>query len=146
MHDFRRVGDRVIVSTEGDTLEFWQDPKNWEVQEGYAAIVRRRLSDQGWSDRVVGFVRLRTLAEYLPDPEGGPEILTMKVWRLANESSPGMPWVAPRNASALFDGEQVDREELEAETFLGIQIWSWDRILRELSTLRDALRAPGLVR
>ena len=57
-----------------------------------------------------------------------------------------MPWVAPRNASALFDGEQVDREELEAETFLGIQIWSWDRILRELSTLRDALRAPGLVR
>lgn len=143
----RRVGDRIPPADPEIAQTTWNDPKNWETGEAYAPVVRRRPTDEGWSDRIVGFVRVRTESVYEPQPDTGELRLAMKLWRLANERSPGMPWVAPRNASALFDGDQVSKEELAQDVFLGnIQVWSWGRLLRELATLRDAVRAPALVR
>ncbi len=140
-----RVGDRVYRWIGPDADSFWNNSNNWIVPEGYAPVLRRRDTDGPWSDRVVGFVRVR--AELLEVPGAGGEVVRfMKLWKLANERAPGEDWIAPRNASALFDGEQIGGAELAEDTLLGESVWSWDILIRELLTLDRAVHGPALVR
>jgi hypothetical protein len=161
----QRLGDRVYRWQGASAAAFWEESKNWEVQEAYAPVIRRKdVSGAPWSGRVVGFVRVRAQKVVVGGADGGsPDTdVHMKLWKLGNERvrvDPTAPWIAPRNASALFDGLQASAEEMAQETFLGIQQWSWEQVLAELHGRRNpengnwltrpldrAIRAPALVR
>lgn len=64
----------------------------------------------GVQQYVTGFVRVAIEVDPSLVNDQGIPLLT--VTKLPNEQAPGRPWVAPANASAVFDGLQAELDEL----------------------------------
>ncbi len=87
------------------------DPGFWSRTECYVPLFFPvPTGPNGEAERrVCGFGRVRI--EPGEDPQGGngdseEGDIFILVTKLANTRSPEQPWIAPRNASAVFDGEQ----------------------------------------
>lgn len=80
-------------------------PDYWEVSECYIPLYLLGSLSEG---HICGFVRVSI--EQIPAPSNCDECkagdLFMRMTKLENQMSPGEPWLAPRNASATFDGSQ----------------------------------------
>jgi hypothetical protein len=142
-----RVGDRIIQISQAE--ELWSDAKNWEVAEAYAPVYHRLWAPgQGFRNRVIGFVRVSAEQVFIPNPNGPGLVRAMRVWKLGHDRAedPRTPWIAPRNASALFDGEQVDLTSLQTEGGSSGFSWDWTDFIRYLNTLERAIHAPVVVR
>lgn len=142
-----RIGDKILqLDGSGD---LWLDEKNWEVEEAYAPVYHRIwVPGTGFSQRTIGFVRVKTELAIVPDPDGNGLIRVMKLWKLGNDfaEDPETPWIAPRNASAVFDGEQVDFQELQDEGGPDGGLWTWLALIEALKNLERAIHAPVIVR
>lgn len=142
----RRVGDRVLPldSEDGAGIDY-RNSSFWEVQEGYAPSVYRKMhsNEQGESEGyrwyVAGFFRIRT--ELHVDAQGQP-ILTqsghqqIRMTRFTSSTQSSPAYLAARNASATLDGLQ--------DPDLPSEIWA--AILQSLERTPDLVQAPVLVR
>jgi|GEM_PF-2473779 len=83
------------------------EPEFWEIEECYVPLFLFSPPAEG---RVCGFVRVSIEAVDPPDNCSFPQCQAGDIWmrltKLPNQMSPGEPFVAPRNASATFDGSQ----------------------------------------
>ena len=145
-----QVGDEVWpgqLPGAGNTASEYLLESYWGVTEAYVPIYYRKLdSDDEVTEyrHLCGFARVKI--ETFADGNGVPEFDEatqrnfLRITKLRNEMSPGDPWIAPRNASAVFDGTQpaVVFEHATAD---------WNTLISWLLARRDGLiHAPAHVR
>lgn len=136
----RSVGDAMVFPPPADAA--LTDPAHWRTDEGFVPLYRRRFAPPNIELRVVGFGRIRT--ELVVDDDTGAVVTNdngyplIRLIRLPNlmAESPWDPWVAPRNASARFDGNQTD----------DLPKALWDQYMAVWSELSRAVYAPALAR
>lgn len=138
----RNVADRMPYLRPAAELDpSMLEPEHWLTEEGFVPIYSMRFSSP-LEVRIVGFGRVRT--ELAIDPDTGQPrtnsegVPLIRLIRIANHMAlaPADPWIAPRNASAVFDGTQTD-DLSDAE---------WETYLQQWRTLPRAVRAPALAR
>ena len=85
------------------------DPSYWVSDECYLPLY---YFPSGTERRVCGFARVSIEEIEEPGDCNEQDCMTgdlfIKMTKLPNSASPGQPWVAPRNASATFDGTQPE--------------------------------------
>jgi len=109
-----QVGDPVYLDSltpdiQSDGTDANLLPEFWAVEECYIPLYLRGAgSGQAQEQHICGFGRV--LLEEIPPPDEYNNAETgdlfMRVTKLPNELSPDQPWMAARNASAIFDGTQ----------------------------------------
>ena len=106
-----QVGDRVDLSllqpdgTPDQNLE----PEFWGVGECFVPLFVRGFTGgpQVHEYFICGYVRVSIdLLSVTPPGDHNPDDRFMRITKLRNHLAPGEPWIAPRNASATFDGTQ----------------------------------------
>lgn len=121
-------------------------PAHFSTVEGLVPVYDFRFTNSGglWmpSLRVIGFGRVR-IEHHVDDDTGEPQfgangLPLIRVVRLGNRLALDLtdPWIAPRNASARFDGTQTD--ELTPSM--------WEALMIASRNLRHAVHAPALAR
>jgi hypothetical protein len=90
-------------------LDLNLDSDYWGVEECYLPLYFRGLvAGGGLEFHICGFARVK-IDEVDPPPDydnAETGDLFMRMTKIPNSMSPGKPWLAPRNASATFDGTQ----------------------------------------
>ena len=126
--DASQVGDEVNP----DALESdaqYLEPAYWEVDECYVPIYLRAV--QGGELHVTGFGRVRIEEIETPAGQTDEDGPFLRVTKLKNSMSPGEPWLAPRNASATFDGRQP------AVVFPSANNRDWNSLIEKLYILPE---------
>ncbi len=131
-----RVGDRIIPYT--TSAIDYLSPDFWDEEDGFAPLLYfKHVPGQGFQWYVAGFVRVSS--EYLgifSDEGTGDEYGQVKLTRRKPPQAPEQPFIAPRNASAVFDGQHA--WDLPEDL--------WAEILATLKTTPNLVQAPILVR
>jgi hypothetical protein len=119
-----QVGDRILL---GDLqpdpgpggVDQNLDESFWAREECYVPLYWPYANGVS-ADRIVcGFGRVRIEPGEDTGTAGTEEgDIFIRVTKLPNERSPGHPWIAPRNASAVFDGDQPAALEQ-----FGVDLW-----------------------
>jgi len=158
-----RVGDEVTFPPWNEEIDWWLNPgykpADWEGEETYSPLFREwEIAPQVFLRYVCGFMHIKAEVHMIVlldddgnpvlDDEGNPVAVPhdgphglpyLKITVLGNEMSPNKPWIAPRNASALFDGMQ--------DTTLSAEYWAEIFYRLEAFDHLDLLvHAPALVR
>ena len=125
-----QVGDLI----DSDALEpaIQSDGSDANLEEEYWAVgecfLPLYLTGNAHEWRVCGFGRV--FIERVPDSPDFPHHedgdVYMRVIKLSNDLAPGQPYIAPRNASAVFDGTQP------SDVFASIESKSWDDLIDAL--------------
>ncbi len=140
----RIVGDRVAYPPPDD--EALTSPAHFSTVEGLVPVYDFRFANTGgvWMPqlRVIGFGRVR-IEQLVDEDTGEPQfgangLPLIRVVRLGNRLALELsdPWIAPRNASARFDGTQTD----------DLTPAMWEALMIASRNLRHAVQAPALAR
>ena len=79
----------------------------WAREECYVPLFYPYWAGTATERRICGFGRMRIEPGEDPgDPTAQEGDIFIRLTKLVNARSPGQPWIAPRNASAVFDGDQ----------------------------------------
>lgn len=146
----RRVGDKLLRLPYDEKDDWWDqhgyEEEYWLTSEIYApAFYEHWEPGVGRKQYIQGFFRVKTEIHIDPDTglpvyDGQSPIPQIRLIVMANEMAPSdrpeAPWIAPRNASSIFDGLQ--NTELEEEV--------WEILIDNLPTVPGLIRAPTLVR
>lgn len=145
-----RVGDEVHFVDLDDDGAWYQDTGyktvDWGGEEIYSPLFFERpisTRDSGLIRFVCGFMHIKVELDRDESGEVNLQEETglpfLKITVLDNVMTPGKPWIAPRNASALFDGLQ--------DTTIGAAYWAG--VLQRLEGFDELgllVHAPALVR
>lgn len=129
-----QVGDEVVpdeLQPTGGSVDANLDSSFWAVGECYVPLYLFRVGNPTTIRErfICGYARV--FIEELPIPAGETEedVQFFRVTKLRNLSSPGKPWMAPRNASATFDGTQT------SDVFPLTGFTDWDDLVERLFEL-----------
>ncbi len=145
----RRVGDKLLRLPYHGKDDWWDqhgyEEEYWLTSEIFApAFYDHWEFGVGRTQYIQGFFRIKTEIHLDENGEevydGQSPIPRIRLIVMANEMAPPdrpeAPWIAPRNASALFDGLQ--NSELDVDV--------WEILIDNLPTVPGLIRAPALVR